>query len=46
MRITSDELDALQKATEIRFSTSRQIPRGAMVKLLAEDYIEQEGDDE
>jgi len=45
MRITSDELDALQRATEIRFSQSRQVPRGVMVQLLSEYYIEQESDE-
>ena len=45
MRITSDELDALQAATEIRFGESRQVPRGVMVRLLAEDYVERESDE-
>lgn len=39
LRLTSDELNALAEATEVRFGESREVPRGLMVRLLAEDYL-------
>jgi len=40
LRLTEDELDTLAEATEVRFGENRQVPRGVMVRLLAEDYLE------
>lgn len=45
LRLTESELNALAEATEERFGESRQVPRGVMVRLLAEDYLEGSDDE-
>lgn len=39
IRLTSEELEALRKATEVKFGSSGRVSRGAMVRLLAEGYV-------
>lgn len=45
LRLTSDELNALARASDDKWGESRQVPRGVAVRWLAENYLE-ESDDE
>jgi hypothetical protein len=40
LRLTEDELNALSEASDARFGEDRQVPRGAFVRLLAEEYLD------
>ena len=45
IRVTSEELNALAEASDIMYGVERQVPRGAVVRRLAENYIEAQGDE-
>ena len=42
LRLTEEELNVLSEASDARFGEDRQVPRGAFVRLLAEEYLESE----
>ena len=41
IRVTEDELNKLAEASDIMYGVERQVPRGAVVRRLAENYIEE-----
>ncbi len=43
IRMTEEELNTLSQASEIMYGVERQVPRGAVVRRLAENYIEEVG---
>ena len=43
IRVTEEELDALARASDVMYGVERTVPRGAVVRRLAENYIEAQG---
>jgi hypothetical protein len=43
IRVTEDELSKLAEASNLMYGVERQVPRGAVVRRLAENYIEEVG---
>lgn len=41
IRVTSDELEKLSHASDLMYGRERQVPRGAVVRRLSENYIEE-----
>lgn len=41
IRVTEDELNKLAEASDIMYGVDRRVPRGAVVRRLAENYIEE-----
>lgn len=41
LRLTSDELNALARASDAKWGESRQVPRGVAVRWLAENYLDE-----
>jgi hypothetical protein len=41
IRVTDDELNKLAEASNLMYGVERQVPRGAVVRRLAENYIEE-----
>ena len=39
IKLTQEELESLRRATEAKFGSESRVPRGAMVRLLAEGYV-------
>lgn len=40
IRVTEQELNKLAEASNLMYGVERQVPRGAVVRRLAENYIE------
>lgn len=41
IRVTEQELNKLAEASNLMYGVERQVPRGAVVRRLAENYIEE-----
>jgi hypothetical protein len=46
IRVTEAELSKLAEASDIMYGVERTVPRGAVVRRLAENYIEEVSADE
>jgi len=44
IRVTDDELNKLAEASDVMYGDDRQVPRGAVVRRLAENYIQEVGE--
>jgi hypothetical protein len=43
VRLTSDELDALARASDAKWGDARQVPRGVAIRYLSEYYLNEVG---
>lgn len=46
IRVTEEELSTLSQAGDVMYGKERHVPRGAVVRRLAEQYLDEVGDDE